>query len=151
MKELFRQVIQLFILMVILIIPFLLFHEQFAAWWTQWQASPPSLPISFLVVTSLLAGDILLPVPSSLVCTFAGVQMGWLAGTLACWLGMNLGCIIAFALARRFGGPFVQRFSKDLLAATLPSDIDGNAVDVYSDGIVPLILQVLQNSPATTS
>ncbi|MFT5524205.1 MAG: putative membrane protein YdjX (TVP38/TMEM64 family) [Pirellulaceae bacterium] len=138
MRELFRQVLQLFFLMLVLIIPFLLFHERITAWWQHWQQAPPPLPIAVSVVIGLLSSDIVLPVPSSLVCTFAGIHMGGLLGTLACWTGMNIGCIVAFALARRYGSKFVERLSK-------PAELE--QVRSLSDRYGPTILVLMRGAP----
>jgi uncharacterized membrane protein YdjX (TVP38/TMEM64 family) len=63
------------------------------------------------LVIALLATDILLPIPSSVISTLSGWQLGWWRGTLATWAGMNLGAAIGFALARRWGRPFANWFS----------------------------------------
>ena len=86
----------------------------------------------------LLASDIVLPIPSSLVCTFAGIHMGGLLGTLTCWMGMNIGCLIAFGLARRFGSKFVERFSK-------PSELE--KVRAVSDRYGPFVLVLMRGAP----
>ena len=41
----------------------------------------------------VLAADILLPVPSSLVTTLGGANLGLVAGTACGWLGMTLGAV----------------------------------------------------------
>lgn len=56
-----------------------------------------------LVVIGLLAADILLPVPSSLVSTSAGALLGWTAGTAASTIGMTAGCLLAYVLGRGGG------------------------------------------------
>jgi uncharacterized membrane protein YdjX (TVP38/TMEM64 family) len=138
LRELFRQVLQLFFLMLVLIIPFLLFHERITAWWQHWQQSPPSMPVAASVVIGLLSSDIVLPIPSSLVATFAGIHMGGVLGTLACWTGMNIGCIVAFALARRYGSKFVERFSK-------PQELE--RVRSVSDRYGPFVLVLMRGAP----
>lgn len=69
-----------------------------------------------LMVVGLLAVDIFLPVPSSVVSTVSGRVLGFGLGTAASWLGMTLGAVLAFVLARLFGRPLALRFSsaKDL-------------------------------------
>jgi len=57
----------------------------------------------FLLVGSLLAADILLPVPSSAIGTYAGATLGWFSGTAASWIGLTLGASLAFAAAGRLG------------------------------------------------
>ncbi len=57
------------------------------------------------MVVALLAADVLLPVPSSFVSTFAAGVLGFPLATAASWLGMTLGAAIAFVLARFLGRP----------------------------------------------
>jgi uncharacterized membrane protein YdjX (TVP38/TMEM64 family) len=63
------------------------------------------------LVTGLLAADIFLPVPSSVVITFSGKMLGFWGGTAASWCGMTVGAVAAFGLARAFGRPMAQRFA----------------------------------------
>lgn len=63
-----------------------------------------------LVVVLLLASDVLLPVPSSLVSTAAGAALGWTAGTAASTAGMTAGAMIAYGLGRAAGRPFITRW-----------------------------------------
>ncbi len=93
-------------LLLVLIAPFLLFHQHIDHWVSLWTASDAPASLSAALVVALLATDILLPIPSSVVSTFAGWELGWLGGTLASWLGMSLGASLGFALARRFGRGF---------------------------------------------
>ena len=62
-------------------------------------------------VIAILAADVVLPVPSSFVSTFAGAKLGPLVATAASWLGMTLGAALAFGLARWFGRPFAARLA----------------------------------------
>jgi uncharacterized membrane protein YdjX (TVP38/TMEM64 family) len=58
-----------------------------------------------------LAVDVFLPVPSSVVSTFAGSRLGIAAATAASWLGMTAGGVFAFWLARTCGRPLATRLS----------------------------------------
>lgn len=58
----------------------------------------------------LLALDILLPVPSSLVGTALGGRLGFLAGALWCWSGLMIGNLVGYAL----GHLFPRRFATEL-------------------------------------
>ena len=89
------------------IVPFLLFGEQIETALTTWKEHPPAAWIVSLVVVGLLATDIFLPIPSSLVSTLAGWQLGAVGGALAAWLGMSIGAVIGFLLARWWGQPLV--------------------------------------------
>lgn len=101
------------VVLAIPIIPFLLFGEQMNAYLSQWREHPPATAWIVSTVVALLASDIFLPVPSSLVCTLAGGQLGAMLGTFVTWMGMNLGAIIGFALARKWGPAFAKRFSRE--------------------------------------
>jgi len=85
-------------------IPFLLlgdaFEQSIAAWATQF-TSPVAL---FWSVVAVLSVDILLPVPSSAVSTFAGAKLGGVAATAASMLGMTIGACLGFVLSR-WAGP----------------------------------------------
>lgn len=89
------------------IVPFLLFGEQVEAALNSWKAHPPSPGMVALAVILLLASDIFLPIPSSLVSTLAGWQLGVAGGTLTSWIGMTLGAVLGFVLARWCGQPLV--------------------------------------------
>lgn len=70
-------------------------------------------PLPFALTTiGVLAGDVFLPVPSSLINTLAGSRLGIVLGTLVAWCGMNLGAIVAFALARTLGQRGIERLTQ---------------------------------------
>ena len=98
------------------IIPFVLFGDAIEAWVRSWLEPPPSPTTMVSLVIGVLATDIFLPIPSSFVSTVAGVELGIAAATLATWVGMTIGAIVGFALARWCGRPLAERFSsrKDL-------------------------------------
>ena len=48
----------------------------------------------FSAVVALLALDVLLPVPSSVLSLFSGAALGFAVGALAIWTGMTLGCVL---------------------------------------------------------
>ena len=76
-----------------------------------WLDPPPSPAVLSALVIGLLASDILLPIPSSLVSTAAGAQLGIVGATLASWLGMTVGACLGFALARQYGRSVAARFA----------------------------------------
>jgi uncharacterized membrane protein YdjX (TVP38/TMEM64 family) len=53
-----------------------------------------------LVVVGLLASDILLPVPSSLISAAAGATLVLAYGTVAVWTGLMIGCVFGYWLGR---------------------------------------------------
>lgn len=60
------------------------------------------------LVAGLLATDILLPIPSSMVSTAGGVLLGVAAGTAASWIGMTISCLLGYELGRS-GGRWTAR------------------------------------------
>ncbi len=91
--------------------PFLLFGQAFTAFGEY--LTRGTLPAGVVVplVIALLALDVFLPVPSSLVSVGAGALMGFWRGTLIIWLGMSAGCALGYVVgarlarvARRFVG-----------------------------------------------
>ncbi|WP_158264811.1 TVP38/TMEM64 family protein [Blastopirellula marina] len=106
------------------IIPLLFWEAQAEAIIAGWSEHPPTPAVTALIVFSLLAADIFLPVPSSVVSTLAGSQLGTLLATLVCWAGMTAGAVIAFALARRYGDAVVRYYTKeaDVLAMRKVAD-----------------------------
>lgn len=92
--------------------PFLLLGLAFEERIEQWVSAATLSPAAkFGVIVALLAGDILLPVPSSAVATWGGGVLGVARTTVAATLGMTIGALIGFALARAFGRRFVSRRS----------------------------------------
>ena len=64
-----------------------------------------------LVIASL-STDIFLPVPSSVVSTLAGSQLGIAGATVTSFVGMSIGAAVGFAVARSWGRPVVRWFTK---------------------------------------
>lgn len=100
----------------VLAIPLLtiaLWSDPMEAWLKEWHNSPP--PAGWLVgsLIALLAADILLPVPSGPLITLAGGQLGAPLTAAAAWLGLMLGGLVAFALAKRWGRPLAYRFADE--------------------------------------
>jgi uncharacterized membrane protein YdjX (TVP38/TMEM64 family) len=138
MRLFLTQLLLLLLVLLVPMVPFLLFGAQLEAWLEAWRSSPPATAVTVLTVIGLLAGDIVLPVPSSLIITLAGAQLGVVGGTLAAWVGMSLGAVIGFALARRWGPAFAQRLAG-------PDDLQ--RVRAVSDTYGPLALVVLRGAP----
>jgi len=111
-RELFRTLPLMCVVLLVPIVPFLFVGGHLSDWLRGLAENPPEPVATFALIVGLLATDILLPVPSSVISTLSGWQLGWFWGTLATWLGMNLGAIIGFALARRYGKTFALYFSR---------------------------------------
>jgi uncharacterized membrane protein YdjX (TVP38/TMEM64 family) len=111
MRGIWRPLAIIVLALLVPIVPFLLLGESLDRRVAAWLDPPPSAATVALVTVAVLAVDVFLPVPSSLVSTFAGAQLGIATATAASWLGMTLGAIVAFGLARVCGRPLAMRLS----------------------------------------
>ena len=93
-----RPLLLITLVLAIPIVPFLLVGGQLMARFEAWFDPPPARSTLAALTVAVLASDVLLPVPSSVVGTVAGQQLGIVLGTAACWMGMSLGAVAAFAL-----------------------------------------------------
>ena len=112
MKSAFKAAVFLLILLAIPLIPFLWLGESFERSLLDALRQPQEPMTVSVWVVGLLASDMFLPVPSSAVVTYAGGELGIVWGTIISWLGLSLGAIGGFGLARWFGEPLVRRFSE---------------------------------------
>jgi uncharacterized membrane protein YdjX (TVP38/TMEM64 family) len=93
-----------------IIIPFLLFGEKIDAAIIQMRdGAGNSRGFVAFILGSLLASDILLPIPSSIVSTACGLLLGIFTGTIVSLAGMTLSCIIGYFMAAKLGEPFVAK------------------------------------------
>ena len=94
----------------LILVPFFLFGAQIETWTESFlrSASDQSTWVA-LVLGSLLATDILVPVPSSLVSTAAGFFLGLAGGMVASLAGMTISCVMGYWLGARFGRPMANR------------------------------------------
>lgn len=92
-----------------ILIPFFLFGELIEAWARAILAERSARWLVALVVFGLLAGDIVLPVPSSLVSTAAGALLGFWGGLVASWAGMGVACLLGYRLGARLSAPHRER------------------------------------------
>jgi uncharacterized membrane protein YdjX (TVP38/TMEM64 family) len=74
---------------------------------TRWLAGAG--PGSALAIAGLLASDVFLPVPSSLVMVLSGAAFGVIRGALIALAGSVLGEWLGFELVRRYGRRFAVR------------------------------------------
>ncbi len=111
MRDLSKPILLIAAILVLPVLPFLMLGESFEGQVEGWldESLPPYLVAAMVI--GLLAGDVFLPVPSSVLGTFAGNRLGFLGATAASWLGLTLGAILAFALARALGRPLALRWT----------------------------------------
>jgi uncharacterized membrane protein YdjX (TVP38/TMEM64 family) len=112
MRDFLGPLLLIVLVLLVPIVPFLSFGPWLEARIEAWLDPPPPPTMVALGTLGLLSSDILLPIPSSVVSTVAGAQLGIVGGTLASWLGMTVGASIGFALARLLGRPLAERYSK---------------------------------------
>jgi uncharacterized membrane protein YdjX (TVP38/TMEM64 family) len=113
MRRIARPLLLVTLALLVPVIPFVIAGDRLEAWTLDWLDSRPEPWLMAAATAAILASDILLPVPSSLVSTLAGAQLGVLWATIASWIGLTAGGAIGFGLARRCGRPLVRRFSAD--------------------------------------
>jgi uncharacterized membrane protein YdjX (TVP38/TMEM64 family) len=88
----------------LILIPFFLFESYFTGLAEQAASGQVRVPIAVAIIGSLLALDVLLPVPSSIVSAAAGVLLGFWLGAIVIWVAMTLSCVIAYAIGARSAG-----------------------------------------------
>ena len=54
-----------------------------------------------LVIILILAFDVILPIPASVVCVAASAMLGFYGGVSAIWIGLMLGCIFGYWLGAK--------------------------------------------------
>lgn len=67
-------------------------------------------PLLALAILALFAGDVFLPVPSSLVSVAAVLLFGWAGGGLLIWAGMSLGCALGYWVGGKAARPLALRY-----------------------------------------
>jgi len=99
------------VLIGLVLLPFVLFESEFNAFAARVTQGGTATWLAASSIFGLLALDVFLPVPSSIVSTAAGVLLGFWRGTAVVWTGMTIACLIGYwvgarasAMARRFVG-----------------------------------------------
>jgi uncharacterized membrane protein YdjX (TVP38/TMEM64 family) len=113
------------LLFALIIIPFLIFEEQFWQFGTWLAEGHASRWASALTIGALLALDVFLPVPSSIVSTGAGVLLGFWRGAAVISIGMTLGCVIGYAFGAQAAAAARRLVGADSLTRA------GSVIDRY--------------------
>ncbi len=116
-----------------ILVPFALFEDRITAYANVQLSRPPTVLLGVLVA-GLLASDVILPVPSSLVGTASGALFGWVGGAAIAWAGMTIGCIAGWWLGRSAGRAGLRRFvgEREVVRAQALTDRFGAAALVVS-------------------
>jgi uncharacterized membrane protein YdjX (TVP38/TMEM64 family) len=104
-----RWVVIWIVLIALVLVPFFLFEDQFNAVAARMTTEGTAAWLAGGSIFALLALDVVLPVPSSIVSTAAGVLLGFWKGAAIVWLGMTAACLIGYALGARTSG-LARRF-----------------------------------------
>jgi membrane protein DedA with SNARE-associated domain len=94
-----------------ILIPFALWEEPITAWSTRLLTPAAGRATVALVVVLLLAGDVVLPIPSSFVSAGAVALLGALQGGLTIALGMTVAAWLGYAIGRWGGEPLARRMA----------------------------------------
>ena len=105
-----RSIILASLLSLLIVLPFLLWGEAAEIWVDQFLSSKTSLWLLAAAIFLLLAGDIVLPIPSSVVATASGAFLGIGLGTLVSAGGLTAGVIAGLLIGRRYGRPACRAF-----------------------------------------
>jgi membrane protein DedA with SNARE-associated domain len=92
------------VLVGLVLAPFVLFEAEFNAFAARMTGGDTTLWLAAATIFGLLAFDVVLPVPSSIVSTAAGVLLGAWQGTAIVWSGMMVACLMGYALGARASG-----------------------------------------------
>ncbi|WP_181387229.1 TVP38/TMEM64 family protein [Streptomyces sp. Act143] len=88
-------------LLAAILVPFFLFGDYFDALASLAAEHRLSTPVAVAVIAGLLALDVFLPVPSSVVSAAAGVLLGFVWGTAVVWAGMTVSCVLGYLVGAR--------------------------------------------------
>lgn len=93
-------------------------------------------------IVGLLAADIFLPVPSTIVMVASGALFGAGLGSLLSLSGSLLGNLVGFEMMRRYGPAFCSRFVKESdLAKMTPMFEEYGAVAVILSRPLPIMME----------
>lgn len=97
------------VLLALILGPFALFEERFNTLSTQLLAPDSPKSLAAAAIALLLASDVVLPIPSSVVSTASGALFGFWAGAFISWAGMSAGSLLALFIRRRLGRPGLRK------------------------------------------
>ena len=132
--------------MLLPVVPFIIIGELPGE---RWLSQTDDKTLLFAAMGSgLLAVDILLPVPSSIVGTALGARLGFFSGFLWCWSGLMAGNLVGYTLGHLFPRRFVTKLPEAPSAAILflsrPVPVLAEAATVAAGanrlGLRPLLL-----------
>ena len=96
-----------------ILIPFAIWGDTVEAYGAELLQDAEPTPTLALTLTALLAGDLVLPVPSSVLAVGTGAVFGTVAGAAIIAVGFTLGGWIGFEVGRSAGRAGVARWVED--------------------------------------
>ena len=97
-------------LVLAIVVPFAIWGDATAAWIDAWIADRRADAWTVLAFAGLLAADVVLPIPSSVVAVAAGMRLGFLGAVVTIAVGSTMGCLVGWAIGRALGRPGLHRF-----------------------------------------
>ena len=112
-------------------------------WARSWMADAG--PSGALIVAGLLAIDILIPVPSSLVMILSGAAFGVWWGSLIAFIGSVGGEWLGFELARKYGTSLSSRFIGDEAERRRMNDllVTHGAAAIAATRALPVVMETM--------
>jgi len=105
-----KWVLLVVVLLALVLVPFFLAGTAIESWTKDFIDAAGARPwLAATVLGGLLASDILLPIPSSMVSTACGLLLGVSLGASVSLLGMTVSCILGYWLARGCGRTLAVR------------------------------------------
>lgn len=123
------------------LVPFLAFGARLDHAVAAWLDPPPPPAVLAATEVGILAADILLPVPSSLVATLGGAQLGIVVGTACGWLGMTLGSLAGWGLGWMLGRGALARLDDETRSSLVAGEQRLGPVLVVITRPLPLIAE----------
>ncbi len=102
------------VLFAAIIVPFLIWGERFEAYGASLLKGATPTAALALTLVALLAGDLVLPVPSSLLAVGTGAVFGIAGGTALITLGLSIGAWVGYEVGRSAGQAGIARWVDDV-------------------------------------
>lgn len=144
-KTALRWGLLLALVFALILVPFLLFEAPLAALMGDAVTAARGHGLAAGgVIALVLAGDILLPVPSSLVSSLAGALLGFWGGVLAIWSGMSAGCLLGYWVGRGAGHGLMRRIVGEGEVARARAMLSGaGGIALVATRAVPVLAETL--------
>jgi membrane protein DedA with SNARE-associated domain len=97
------------LLLTVILGPFVLFEATINGWVEKFVAPEVSKGAAAAAIAGILAADVFLPVPSSLVSTASGALLGFATGAVVSTAGMTVGCMLGYLCGNKFGPLVILR------------------------------------------